>query len=134
MSASITDRLRAIRKEVGYSTFDHAIRSLNRERLSNRDRQKRKRFSPKVYQQLFDRQNGDCPYCESRLLVPARRNVIDHFDPNAEDFNAQGNIRLVHPGCNAEKGAMTPIELAKKLGRPLTTLTTRKVSDDIEPA
>lgn len=122
MALTVIDRLRALRSEVGTSAFDQAFRQLNKERLSNRDREKRKHFPPSVYQRLYDRQQGKCPYCPDPLLIPAKRNVIDHFDPNAAEFNHPSNLRLAHKHCNAAKSSLTPAEFAKKIGRNYTRI------------
>ena len=113
---SALDRLRELRSEVGTSEFDRAVKSLMRERVSV-TREKRKRFPPSMYQRLYDKQTGDCPWCNERLLVPARKNAIDHKDPNRQDFNSVQNLQLLHPNCNSKKSAKSIHEQSKATGR-----------------
>lgn len=121
-------KLRELRSQVGYSQFDRAVRSLMKERLTNLERQHRKHFSPSTYQKLFDRQKGVCSYCDEPLLIPARKNEIDHFDPNAEEFNSPRNLQLLHSQCNRKKAAQSPSEQSKQQGK--TVLEMREGLDD----
>lgn len=108
--------LREIRERAGYGNFDRAVMALNRERV-NPQRDKRQKFPPRKYQQLFDKQRGWCPICVERLLVPARRNAIDHIDPNRQDFNHTSNLQLLHPQCNLRKSSKSIQEQAKENGK-----------------
>ena len=111
----LIQKLKAIRNEVGYSAFDNAIKSINRERLFDREkRERRKHFSPKVYQSLFDKQKGVCNFCKLPLDIPARQNEIDHRDVNAEDYNGASNLQLLHKYCNRTKSSKSLIELSKQ--------------------
>ena len=114
--AECESALREIRSRAGYSIFDAVVKKLNRERV-NPERQQRKRFPTSVYQRLYDKQGGDCRECGDRLFVPARKNEIDHIDPNREDFNHPSNLQLLHPKCNREKSSKSVYEQSKASGR-----------------
>jgi hypothetical protein len=49
----IVQELKSIREKYGYSQFDFAIKSINRERLQNDGREKRKHFSWAKYGSLY---------------------------------------------------------------------------------
>ncbi len=112
----------AIRQEIGYSRFEHILKSIQRERLQNPAREKRQRFPPSMYQKLFDAQEGFCNECGEFLAVPATKNEIDHKDPNRQDFNHPSNLQLLHRSCNREKGASTIQEQSKATGKTMREL------------
>jgi 5-methylcytosine-specific restriction endonuclease McrA len=113
--------LRDIRTRSGYSRFEIAVKTLNRERV-NPEREKRQRFAPGVYRRLFDKQKGYCPECGDHLFVPAKNNEVDHVDPNREDFNHATNLQLLHPDCNRRKSSKSIYEQSKHSGRPFTSI------------
>ncbi len=100
-------RLRAIRDEVGYSEYDAAQRSLNRERLENTDRVKRKSISFSVVKRKYQRAKGICWWCQTTMPMVRGQIEGDHFDANAEDFNSDSNIGVLHKNCNREKGPLS---------------------------
>lgn len=109
--------LKKIRDDAGYSNFDQAVKTLNRERLQNYKREKRKHFPKSMYQRLYDEQNGICSYCKFCLDIPARKNVIDHVDPNEQDFNTRKNLHLIHGKCNREKSSKSINQQSKESGK-----------------
>lgn len=113
------DELVALRAKYGTSPFDHAIKKLNRQRLdAGQQREKRQHFSPRMYQLLFDKQKGICLRCDKVLDVPAKRNEIDHINPNrVGDFNSFANLQLLHSSCNRSKGANSIHEESKATGK-----------------
>lgn len=114
--------LRRIRDEAGWGNFDYVIKKLMRERV-NPEREKRKQPSPAKKQKWFDRQHGICACgCGGALLIPARLNHADHFNPDdTQDFNGMRNMRLLLPQHNLEKSDRTPHEVAKQTGRTVAT-------------
>jgi len=109
--------LRSLREQAGYGNFQQAVKTLNRERLQNTGREKRRRLPPARYQELFDHQDGKCAWCNELLLIPAKRNDADHINPDRQDLNHWKNWQLLHPKCNKEKSAMTIQEQAKHTGK-----------------
>ncbi len=122
MKSELRIKMEVLRSEYGYGAWDYESRSMARERLQITDRPKRIKFSPSVYRRLFDAQEGICPECQSHLDVPAKKNEIDHKNPNEERFNEFFNLQLLHKSCNREKGAMSIQEQSKASGRPMTEL------------
>jgi len=116
--------LRALRQQYGTSNFDHALRTLKRERLENYTREVRQKFPPKMYQRLYDLQGGICawPPCRQHLNVPAKKNHIDHVDPNRTDLNHPSNLQLLHPACNQIKSCRTLYEQSKLTGKPVSEI------------
>lgn len=117
--------LKRIRTEWGYGSFDYAVKQINRERLLNPDRDKRKRPSRGECQRLYDSQKGICPRCGDHLFVPAndKGNEVDHIDPNRQDFNHRSNKVLVHGlKCNRSKGAQSIQEQSKRMGKSFTDI------------
>jgi len=114
--------LRALRTQYGTSNFDHALRTLKRERLENYKREPRQKFPPKMYQRLFDLQKGVCKFCGNHLDVPAKRNELDHIDPARQDFNAPSNLQLLHPACNRVKSCRMLYEQSKLTGKPVSEI------------
>lgn len=111
-------RLKAIREEVGTSIYDAAVRIINRMRLDSdiSQRQKRKSFPWSVYERHYKKQRGICPWCEKTMPMIKGEIEIDHINPNAVDFNADINLRVLHRSCNREKSAMSIADQAKHLG------------------
>lgn len=118
--SELEQKLRALRTEHGYGEFDAVIRKLNRERVS-KNRPQREHFPKATYQKLFDRQQGMCVCgCEEHLLVPAKRNHVDHFDAHeVVTFNAFTNLRLLLPSHNLAKSSKSVEQLSKE-GRGTT--------------
>lgn len=120
------ERLKALRELAGYSNFDRAIKSLNRERLTNNNRQKRVHFPWSKYGMLYKQSGGQCWWCGELMPFIKGRVEIDHFNPNADDFNNNDNLGLLHTECNREKGSMDLDTQAKVLGITLTRLIERR--------
>jgi hypothetical protein len=111
---------------LGASYVRDGIRRYNRQKLHVEGREKRQRFSKGMYQRLFDQQKGVCPACEEPLFIPARRNQIDHINPEVvQGFNRPGNLQLLHPLCNQQKAAKTLLEQSKHSGKTMRELTER---------
>lgn len=121
--------LRALRDRYGYSAFDEAVRTLNRERLANPTREERKKFPPKLYQRLYDCQKGICRFCGTHLDVPAKKNEIDHIDPNRQDLNSSSNLQLLHITCNRVKSCRTVYEQSKHTGKSISEILTPVIDD-----
>jgi len=123
MSNPIRDRLIAIRDEVGYSLFWREVKSLSRERLDDKDnRQKRKHFPWSKYVSLYKKCRGICAWCEGAMPLIKGEINLDHKDPNAEDFNGDANLQVLHSSCNKQKNAMSIADQAKHSGKTYTEL------------
>ena len=122
--------MKAIRTEIGYSRWRYLAKQMERERLQIEGRPERIKFPPSMYQKLFDDQKGICPECQSLLDFPAKRNEIDHKNPNEPRFNERFNLQLLHKSCNREKSAMT-IQEQSKAGKGTFTKILR-VADEQE--
>lgn len=111
-------RLQAIREEVGTSIYDAAVKAINRMRLDSNvsDRQPRKSFSWAVYQRHYKKQRGICPWCGNTMPLIKGAIEMDHINPNAEDFNADSNLQVLHKACNRQKSSMSIAEQAKHQG------------------
>ena len=116
----------------GRSTFDPVIKSkANRHVDDIEHRPKRKKHSKAYYQHLYDQAKGNCirfsKKCTGRLLTPAKRNVIDHIDPNAppETWDTRANHQLICPTCNAEKSSKSVMEQAKESGMTIAEIVSR---------
>jgi 5-methylcytosine-specific restriction endonuclease McrA len=125
-------RLKAIREEVGTSIYDAAVKAINRMRLDSdvKDRQPRKTFSWAVYQRHYKKQRGICPWCSQTMPLIKGQIEMDHINPNAEDFNADTNLQVLHKDCNREKSSMSISEQAKHLGTTFHELLHRHVEDE----
>ena len=128
---SITEtikRLKLIRLDVGYSEFDAAIKSMNRERLHGNEREKRKKYSWGKYKSLYQRQKAVCWWCGNTMPLIKGQIELDHFDPNREDFEAEENLSVLHKDCNRQKGPKDLINQAEILG--ITTMQLIKRFND----
>ena len=107
------DELIALRAKYGYSTFDHAVKTLNRRRLEVQDRPKRVHLSPAKRQSLYFKHGGLCNVCHE-WIDPKSDWQVDHFNPNAPgtEFNAISNLRPCHARCNQSKGPKSITEMA----------------------
>lgn len=115
--------------EVGRSIYDQAVKMKNRRRLeSGPTRQKRKRFPWSKYQKLYQKQGGVCWWCQSDMKLIKGQIEVDHFDPNADDFNGDTNLSVLHMDCNREKSAKTLTEQAEYLHITVTELLKRKLA------
>ena len=111
----IVVKLKVMRAQEGYGKFDQAMRIVNRERLQNPGREKRKRFPRTMYLKLYAKQEGMCACgCGQKLLGPPMKNHVDHIDNARQDFNHTSNLRLLLPRCNLQKGAKTLFETSKE--------------------
>jgi hypothetical protein len=120
MKSELRQALEALRAKHGYGDFYLETRAMNKERIANA-RPKREKFPRATYQKLFDRQGGICACCDEQLLVPAKRNHVDHFDcQEAVTFNAFTNLRLLLPSHNLAKSSKSIEQLSKERGE--TTL------------
>ena len=110
--------MKAVRAKHGYSNYREAFKITDRERLQVEGRPERIHFPPAMYQRLFNDQEGLCPECQSLLEIPAKRNEIDHRDPNRVDgFNKRSNLQLLHKSCNREKSASSVQSQSKGSGK-----------------
>lgn len=116
-------KLKLIREEAGYSNFDQAVKKINRERLQDKDgRQKRKHFPWSKYESLYKKQRGICPWCGLGMMLIKQEIELDHKDPNAEDFNADSNLQVLHSSCNRQKNSMSIADQAKHQGQTFAEL------------
>lgn len=119
------DSIKILRDRMGYSRFDHAMRAINRERIENPGRDTRKKFPWSKYTRLYKECKGVCWWCESTMPLIKGQVEVDHFDPNEQEFNGDGNLGLLHAKCNREKGPMNLTDQAKYLGITVTDLVGR---------
>lgn len=103
------------------SNLRFVVKEWMRERV-NPEREKRIHFPKSMYQKLYDQQGGKCPRCPEPLLIPARKNEIDHRDPNRQDFNHRDNLALMHPHCNKKKSSKSLLQQSKETGENFTDL------------
>ena len=105
----------ALRSKYGYSTFDRAVKAINRRRLEVDNRPKRVHLSPAKRQSLYFAHGGLCHAC-GEWIDPKSDWQVDHFDPNLSgaEFNAPKNLRPIHPRCNQSKGAKSIAEMAEE--------------------
>ena len=115
--------LKAVRRVIGISNWDHEVSRINREKLQVDDREKQKRFPKSTYQMLYDKQNGKCGICNKPLFIPAkhRENEIDHINVNLEGdtYNQFSNLQLTHGKCNREKSAKDLFQVSKETGKTI---------------
>lgn len=112
--------------EVGRSIYDEAVRIKNRRRLeSGSTRQKRKNFPWSKCEKLYEKKKGVCWWCQSDMKLLRSEIELEHFDPNAENFNADENLSVMHKACNREKGSKTLTEQAEYLGITVKELIER---------
>jgi hypothetical protein len=120
-----------LRETYGTSAFDDALRILGRRRLDGMRTEKRRRFKwPKDYRPLYDKQKGLCPKCSKEMAFIRGAIEIDHFDPLAEDFNADSNLRVMHAGCNSSKGADSIYETARKSSKTVLQIVAEQRSSN----
>lgn len=118
MSGSITscyDELKGLRVKYGTSTYDHAVRQINRERV-NSDRGTKKAFTWAQIKRAYKRQRGICPICTKEMALDRSKIHGDHWDPNvseANGLNANENCMAGHIRCNLAKSSRSPAELSK---------------------
>lgn len=118
---------RTIRGKAGYSNWTHVTQKLNRERLNvdKEARGERRRYRPAEYKRLYHRQHGICLICDAPMAMP--RNwpgdlEMDHVDPNATDWDSEGNRQVVHAKCNREKSSKTPHQMSKETGKTVVEM------------
>jgi len=121
----------------GRSAFQPAIdRKYNRRVDDIEHRPERKKHSKSYYQHLYDHQHGDCirfsKKCTGRLLTPAKKNHIDHIDPNAppEIWDTRPNHQLMCSACNSEKSAMSITDQAKHTGHTIAEIIQPGIEDE----
>jgi 5-methylcytosine-specific restriction endonuclease McrA len=90
-------------------TIRHAANpSVQREKSQNYRSKKRGnggRLSKGIVAHLIDAQNGKCVYCHKDLTSYH----VDHIYPiSAGGLNEDGNVQLLCPRCNLQKGAKIP--------------------------
>lgn len=121
MTSPCIDRLRLLRKEYGTSAFDHAIRTLMRERV-NPDRDKRKAVPWSLLKRKYNEQRGRCSICGLDMVLVRGQVEPDHVDPNRQDFNSPENIRAAHSKCNRSKGSLSIPEQTKRYGKTMVDI------------
>lgn len=105
----------------------------NIQKIQNRNEKERKRIFEQYCKpnglsekwilkfQLFEEQEGKCPYCLETINVDdivSSRVDIDHIFPLSESFdNSRNNVLLVHNKCNEEKGQRCPYDAFSKTER-----------------
>jgi len=117
--------LRELRAKSGYSKFEIAVKTLNRERV-NPEREKRQRFPPQEYDRLYGKQRGICPgygVPEHPFEGSARDQHIDHIDSQrTHGYNAKSNRQLLCGPCNLRKSSKSIYAQSKHSGRPFTDI------------
>ena len=95
---------------------------------------KRKHYTPAFKQRLYDLQGGACPWCPKPLLIPARKNEVDHINPNLADDERENrkNLCLAHPVCNQSKNAKTLYQVAKETGMTITEILSKGDHSEVE--
>lgn len=105
-------------KEFGLGIWNATTAKLNRARLQNPDRPKRKPLSPSKRNALYAKQGGRCADCGESF--PISQLTDDHHDPNAgANYNDFRNRRLVCRPCNSSKNANSVIEEAQRKGKTI---------------
>lgn len=117
--------LEALKEKYGSFKFFTACTQLSRRRLEVKGRVTRKQRKWSEYKKLHHKQRGVCPWCMHEMALIRGSVEIDHVDPNAEDFNGDGNLLLLHQRCNREKGAMNLEQQAQHLGITIKELLNR---------
>ena len=78
--------------------------------------QKRKPVPRRWVEEAYMRQNGKCLRCGERM--EPRDAVGDHIEPLAKGgSHNKRNIRALHRGCNASKGAADLVTESKRTGQ-----------------
>jgi 5-methylcytosine-specific restriction endonuclease McrA len=99
------------------------MREINRERLANPARDKRKAFKRTYLHILYKKQKGVCPVCDNDMAWMNGVGLeVDHIDPNRQDFNDRSNHQLVHKACNREKSSMSLTEQTKAYCKPMSVI------------
>jgi len=110
-------KLKALQSEYGYSEFFNTIKKISRERLQNTDRPARIKFPWSKYRKLYQKQGGVCNWCDKEMALIRGKVEIDHLNPNAENFNDDSNLQLLHTNCNREKSSKSIQEVSKETGK-----------------
>jgi 5-methylcytosine-specific restriction endonuclease McrA len=114
---NLIEKLKAIRAECGYSEFDRAIKTINRERLGTQT-EKRKSLTPKQKQALYAKQDGECARCHNYFLYSELTD--DHTIPISKGgTNKLWNRRLVCSRCNSSKKDNMPLKESKITGQTI---------------
>lgn len=72
---------------------------------------------------MFKRQGGECALCGGSMDIRNLHHLeVDHLDVNAEDYNHDRNLRLVHAECNRKKAAEPLTRTTKRTSRTLLEL------------
>ena len=122
----LEEQLRVFLLDYGETVFWDTVRSLQKGRI-NPKREYRVKWPGRLYQYLFDAQQGmcKCGRCGERLLMPAKRNHVDHIDPHAARFNDRENLCLVLPKHNLRKSANSIPEESKASGKSFVSILKR---------
>jgi len=113
---NLRSKLIVLRDEAGYSEFWREVKSLSRERLQNTTREKRKPISWGVIARHYKIQRGVCAWCNKDMKLIRSEVEGDHINCNAQDFNDDKNIQVLHKSCNREKSSMSIAEQSKHKG------------------
>ena len=110
------------RERHGVSVCDSIVKEFNRRRVERVNPKLRKRYSWSAYRSLYEQQRGVCPICQEKMFFIRGEIEMDHIDPNAVDFEARSNRRILCRPCNREKAALSIPEQAKKYGKTMEEL------------
>ena len=119
------DELILLRGKYGTSQFDHAVKSLMRQRLDAPGRPKRIHVSLNARWKMYRRQKGICPLCNTEMAPDEKLWDVDHIEPDSPNYNGKDNLWLTHASCNRSKGAKSLIEMAKETGATINEILCR---------
>ena len=126
------DDLKGLRNLYGTSTFDHAVKSLMRQRLDAPGRPKRVHVSLNARWEMYRRQKGICPLCNKEMAPDEKIWDVDHIEPDSASYNGRDNTWLTHSGCNRSKGAKSLLDLSKESGKTIQEFLEGKGGEEIE--
>ena len=116
-SPNLIERLEELQTKYGRHSFKSAIKTLNRRKIDQSQREPRKTFPWSKYKKLYYIQRGICSYCDEPMFLRKGEVEIDHRDPNRLDFNADSNLQLLHKKCNRMKSSRSVPSEAKTQGK-----------------
>ena len=112
------DELLPIAERFGVRDFGVSSRVIVQDKLAFMDREERKEieWGDPLIKKMYNRCGGICVRCGQAMPFIRGKLEVDHFDPRGDEFNAVGNLQIMHKGCNRSKGANTVMQEAKARG------------------
>lgn len=111
--------LEGLQTRYGSSAFRAVLKRMNRRRLTQHQREERKKFPWSKYRKFYGIQKGVCPLCNEVMPFLKGKIEIDHRDPNRKDFNNDNNLQLTHKECNRKKSSKSLYEASKETGKTI---------------